>query len=62
MGGVCGTNGKEENAYRILRGKPEIKRKLGRPRFRWVNDIKIDVREIGWDGMDYIELTQDRDL
>jgi hypothetical protein len=42
--------GKKRNAYRIL-GKPKGKRSLGRPRRRWVNNIKINLREIGWDGM-----------
>jgi hypothetical protein len=42
-------------------GKPEGKRPLGRRRCRWVDDIKIDVREIGWDGMDWIDLAQYRD-
>jgi hypothetical protein len=42
-------------------GKPEGKRPLGRPRRRWVDNIKMDLREIGWDGMDWIELAQDRD-
>jgi hypothetical protein len=53
--------GETRNAYRILVGKPEGKRPLGRPRCRWVDNIKIDLREIGWDGMDWIELVQDRD-
>jgi hypothetical protein len=43
--------GETRNAYRILVGKPEEKRPLGRPRHRWVDNIKIDLREIGWDGM-----------
>jgi hypothetical protein len=42
-------------------GKPEGKRPLGRPRCRWVDNIKIDLREIGWDDMDWISLAQDRD-
>jgi hypothetical protein len=42
-------------------GKPEGKRPLGRQRRRWVDNIKIDFREIGWGGMDWIELAQDRD-
>jgi hypothetical protein len=45
----------------ILVGKLEGKRPLGRPRHRWVDNIKMDLREIGCDGMDYIDLTQDRD-
>jgi hypothetical protein len=49
------------NAYRILVGKPEGKRPLGRPRRRWLDNIKKDLREIGWDGVDWIELAQDRD-
>jgi hypothetical protein len=51
----------ETNAYRILVGKPEGKRPLKRPRRRWVNNIKIDLREIGWDDVDWIDLAQDRD-
>jgi hypothetical protein len=42
-------------------GKPEGKSQLRRPRRRWVDNIKIDLRQIGWDGMDWIELAQDRD-
>jgi hypothetical protein len=53
--------GENRNAYRILVGKPEGKRPLGSPRHRWVNNIKIDLREIGWDGMDWIDLAPDRD-
>jgi hypothetical protein len=53
--------GETRNAYRILVGKPEGKRPLGRPRHRWVDNIKIDLREIGQDGMDLIDLVQDRD-
>jgi hypothetical protein len=51
----------KRNAYRILVGKPEGKRPLGRPRHRWVDNIKMDLREIGWDGVDRIDLAQDRD-
>jgi hypothetical protein len=53
--------GEMRNAYRILVGKPEGKRPLGRPRRRWVNNIKMDLGEIGWDGSDWTELAQDRD-
>jgi hypothetical protein len=49
------------NVYRIFVGKPEGKRPLGRPRRRWVDSIKMDLTEIGWDGMDWIVLAQDRD-
>jgi hypothetical protein len=53
--------GEKRNPYRILVGRPEGKRSLGRGRHRWVDNIKIDLREIGWDGMDWIDLAQDRD-
>jgi hypothetical protein len=53
--------GEKRTAYRILVGKPEGKRPLGRPRRRWVDNIKMDLRETGWDGMDWIDLAQDRD-
>jgi hypothetical protein len=54
-------NGEKRNAYKILLGKPEGKGPLGRPRRRRVDNIKIDLREIGWDCMDWIDLAQDRD-
>jgi hypothetical protein len=44
--------GEKRNAYRILVGKPEGRRPLGRPRRVWVNNIKMDLREIGWDDID----------
>jgi hypothetical protein len=53
--------GETRNAYRILVGKPEGERPLGRPRCRWVDNIKMDLREIGWDGMDWTKLAQDWD-
>jgi hypothetical protein len=52
--------GENRNAYRILVGKPEGKRPLGRPRRRWVDNIKMDLGEMGWVVMDWIDLTQDR--
>jgi hypothetical protein len=48
--------GEKRNAYRILVGNAEGKRPLGRPRCMWVNNIKMDLRKIGWDGMDWIDL------
>jgi hypothetical protein len=57
---ACSTNGEKRNAYRILVGKPEGKRPLGRPRCRWVDTIKMNLREIGWGGMDWIDLAQNR--
>jgi hypothetical protein len=53
--------GVRRNTYRILVGMPEGKRRLGRPRRRWVDNIKMNLREIGWDGMDSIYLAVDRD-
>jgi hypothetical protein len=53
--------GELRNTYRILVGKPERKRPLGRPRRRWVDKIKIDLIEIEWDGMDLIDLAWNRD-
>jgi hypothetical protein len=48
--------GEKRNAYRILVGKSEGKRSLGRRRHRWVDNIKMDLRDIGWGGMDWIDL------
>jgi hypothetical protein len=59
--GHVGCLGEERNAYRILVGKPEGKRPLGRPRRRWEDKNKIDFREIEWDGMEWMNLAQDRD-
>jgi hypothetical protein len=53
--------GEKRNAYRVLVGKPEGKRPLGRPRRRWEDNIRMDLRGIGWGGMDLIDLAQDRD-
>jgi hypothetical protein len=53
--------GEMRNAYGILVGKPKGKRSLRRPRRRWVDNIKMDLREIGWNGMCWIELAEDRD-
>jgi hypothetical protein len=53
--------GEKRNAYRSLMGKPEGKRSLGRPRHRWVDNIKMDHLEIGWGDVDWIDLAQDRD-
>jgi hypothetical protein len=61
MGRACRTNGERRNAYRILLGKPEGRRPLGRPRRSWVDNIKMDLREIEWDGMDWIDPAEDRD-
>jgi hypothetical protein len=52
--------GEKRNAYRVLVGKPEGKIPLERPRYRWVDDIEMDLREIERGGMDWIDLAQDR--
>jgi hypothetical protein len=51
----------KRNAYRISLGNLEGKRPLGRPRHRWVDNIKMDFREIEWDGVDWIDTVQDKD-
>jgi hypothetical protein len=61
MGRACSTNVENRNACRILVGKPEGKRPLGRLRCSWVGNIKIDLREIKLDGMNWIDLAQGRD-
>jgi hypothetical protein len=53
--------GAKRNAYRIVVGKAERKRAVGRPRRRWEDNIKMDLRKIGWGVMDWIALAQDRD-
>ncbi|KAJ4429478.1 hypothetical protein ANN_21647 [Periplaneta americana] len=53
--------GESRNAYRVLVGRPEGKRPLGRPRRRWEDNIKMDLREVGCDDRDWINLAQDRD-
>jgi hypothetical protein len=52
--------GEKRNEYRLLVGKPEGKRPLGRPRRRWVNNIRVDLREVDWGDVDWIGLAQDR--
>jgi hypothetical protein len=53
--------GEERNVYRVLMGKPEGKRPLGRSRRRWEDGIRMDLRRIGWGSVDWIQLAQDRD-
>jgi hypothetical protein len=60
MGGPCSTNGEKRNAYRLLVGKPEGKRPLGIPRGRWVDNIRMDLGEVGWGDVDWIGLAKDR--
>jgi hypothetical protein len=61
LAGHVARNGAKRTPYSILVGKPEEKRPLGRPRRRWVDNIKMDLREIRLDGMDWIDVAQDRD-
>jgi hypothetical protein len=58
---ACNTNGGKRNACKFLVGKPEGRQPLGRPRPRWEESVKMDLREIGWGDMDWIYLAQDRD-
>jgi hypothetical protein len=53
--------GEGRGAYRILVGRPEGRRPLGRPRHRWEINIKMDLQDVGWGGMDWIVMAQDRD-
>jgi hypothetical protein len=62
MGRACSTHVAQRNAYWISAGKPEGKTPLGRLRHTWEDNIKIDCRKIGWNGMAWIDLTHDRDL
>jgi hypothetical protein len=59
VGWTCGTHGKERGVYRVMVGRTEGKRLLGRPRRRWEDNIKMDLREIGIDVPNWIRLTQD---
>jgi hypothetical protein len=60
MGGPCSSNGEKRNAYRLLVGKPVGKRPLGRPRRRWVDNIRMDLGEVRWGDVDGIGLAKDR--
>jgi hypothetical protein len=53
--------GEKRNAYRLLVGKPEGRRPLGRPTRRWLHNIRMDLVEVGWGDVDWIGLAQDRD-
>jgi hypothetical protein len=58
--GVVARRGEKRNAYRLLVGRPEGKRQLGRPRRRCVDNIRMDLGEVGWDDVDWIGLDKDR--
>jgi hypothetical protein len=59
--GHVASRGEGRNVYRVLVGRPEGKRPLERPRRRWEDGIRMDLREIGWGGVEWIQLAQDRD-
>ena len=59
--GLVARMGERRGVYRVLVGKPEVKRPLGRPRRRWEDNTKMDLQEVAYGGMDWIELAQDRD-
>jgi hypothetical protein len=61
MGRACGAYGEDRSVYKVLVGKPEGKRPLGRPRRRWEDDIKMNFQEVGGSRGDWMELAQDRD-
>jgi len=61
MGWTCSAYGKKRGVYRVLVGKIERKRPLGRPRCKWDDNIKMDFQKVGYEDMDWIELAQDRD-
>jgi hypothetical protein len=60
MAGACSRCGKRSGVYKVLVGKPEGKRPLRRSRHRWENNIKMDLQEVEREGVDWIELAQDR--
>ena len=61
IGGTCSAHGERRGVYRVLVGKPLGKRPFGRPRHRWEDNIKMDLQKVGYWGMEWIELAQDRD-
>jgi hypothetical protein len=61
MGGACSTDGENRNAYRLLVGKPDGRRSLGRPRYRWLDNIRMDLVEVRWGVVEWIGLAQGRD-
>jgi len=62
MGRACGAYGERRGVHRVLVAKPVGKRKLGRPRPKWEDNIKMDLQEVGMGCEDWMELAQDRDM
>jgi len=60
--GYVARMGERRGVFRVLVGKPEGEKTLGRPRHRWEDNIMMDLQEVGCEGMDWIELAQDRDM
>jgi hypothetical protein len=58
--GLVARIGEKRNAYRFFVGKPESERPLGSPRWRWVDNVEMELGEIAWGGVDWISLAQDR--
>jgi hypothetical protein len=61
MGVTCSTYGGERGVYRVLVGKPEGRRPLGKPRRKWEDNMRMDIQEVGWGAVDWIDMAQDRD-
>jgi len=61
VSGGCSTYGEKRGVYRVLAGKPEGKRPLGRPGRRWEDNIKMDLQVVGCESMNWIDVAQDRD-
>jgi hypothetical protein len=61
IGGACSTNREKMNVYTLLGGKPDGKRPVGRPRCGWVENIKMDLAETEWGGVDWTGLAQNKD-
>jgi hypothetical protein len=60
MGKYVAHLGDRRDAYKVLVGRPEVKRPIGRPTCRWEDNIKMDLQEVGWGGMDWMDLAQER--
>jgi hypothetical protein len=60
VGRACGIHGRGEKSVQVLVGKPKGKRPLRRPRCKWEDGIRMDLKEIGWEGAEWVQLAQDR--